>query len=99
MIQESNFQRKLDEYGCPADTFCRLANISPSKWSRALRDIQPLTGPELEHVCKIADLIAGIVRDSEPIPVSFKNIQAVKYLIEARKAGARWIPIFVGSAA
>jgi hypothetical protein len=97
VIQEANFQRKLDELNCSADVFCKLCDMSPSKWSRALRDLQPLTGPELQHVGAVIDLISGIVRDSEPIPVSFKNVQAIKTLIHMRKKGARWIPILVAA--
>jgi hypothetical protein len=97
MIQEANFQRKLDELNCSADVFCKLCDISPSKWSRALRDIQGLNGLELERVGRMLDLIAGVARDSEPIPVSFKNVQAIKTLIDMRKKGARWIPILVGT--
>jgi len=96
MVHENSIKTKLESMNCPADVFCSLASISPTRWSRALRGLAPLSGPEILSLTEIIDDLLGLVRDAEPFPISFKNPRVIKTLLEQRQNGVRWIPIPVG---
>ena len=98
MVHENLIKNKLDAMDCSADVFCSLSGISPTRWSRALRGLAPLGGHEIESLSKIAEELAGLVNDSAPIPVSFRDPRVIKSLLEKRKRGLRLIPIPVGPA-
>ena len=96
MVHENLIKNKLDAMGCPADVFCLLTGVSPTRWSRALRGLAPLGGHEIESLSKIAEELTGLVQDAEPFPLSFKNPAIIKQLLEDRRQGIRWIPLCLG---
>ena len=96
MIHENRLRTKLDELGCTHDVFCLLAGISPTRWSRAMRGVIPLTGPECETFSKLVEELSRLAGDAAPYPISFRNPQIIKSLLEDYRAGRRWIPICIG---
>jgi hypothetical protein len=99
MVHENLIKNKLDALGCPADVFCLLTGVSPTRWSRALRGLAPLSGPEIESLSKVAEDLAGLVHDAKPFPLSFRSPTTIKRLLEDRQSGVRWIPIQIGGEA
>jgi hypothetical protein len=96
VVHENLIKSKLEAMNCPADVFCSLTSVSPTRWSRALRGLAPLTGPEIESLSKVAEDLAGLVRDAEPFPLSFRNLATIKSLLNQRRNGVRWIPVPLG---
>jgi transcriptional regulator with XRE-family HTH domain len=91
MQHEMLIKNTLDRLGCSADIFCVLAGISQSRLSRALRGIQPLTGPECQALSKIAEDLSALADGAMPFTLSFRNLEAVRTLLEHRRNGIRWV--------
>ena len=96
MVHEQNIVNSLKKIDCTSTLFCLIAGISETRWSRAVRGIQPLGGAEIEHLVKVVQELTGLALDAEPLPLSFKNPAVVKSLLAERRGGRRWIPICVG---
>jgi hypothetical protein len=96
MIQEHAIQKKLDTVGMNAATFCAIAGVSHSKWSRSLRGTENWNGDTLLRLSRLIEEIIGLARDAEPFVLSFKDADKISRLLEWRRAGLRLIPIPVG---
>jgi len=97
-ILENNIKLGLDRIGCGQASFCVLAGISETRFSRALRNVQPFGGGELQHLMSILQQMTGLVEDARPYPLSFKDPQIIKSLLFHRRAGLRLVPVPVGPA-
>ena len=91
MVHENNIKQTLDQLGCPQDVFCILVGMNQSRWSRAVRGIKELSGPEAEQLLKFTAELCQLAHDAAPIPVNFRDPQAIGKLLESRRAGIRWI--------
>ena len=96
MIIENNIRNTLDRVNCSADVFCALGGISPTRWSRALRGLAPLTGPECQALSNLAEELSQLTDDAKPIPVDFRDLEAIKLILEQRRNGQRWVTCNVG---
>jgi hypothetical protein len=95
MVHENLIRGTLERLNCSADVFCALVGTSPTRWSRALRGLAPLTGPECMSFSKMAEEMSELASDCEPIPVSFRNVTAIQILLEHRRNGLRWVATVV----
>ena len=97
-VSENNLKLGLDRIGCPAAAFCAIANFSETKFSRAVRGLQPLNGGEIQQLTKLLTQIRDLCYDASPLPVSFRDPGAIKKLLAHRRAGVRLVPVPVGPA-
>jgi hypothetical protein len=86
----------LDPIGCAANSFCVYAGVSEIRWSRACHGSKPLSEYESLQATKTAEELAGLAADAAPFPLSFRNIEIIRRLLEDRRQGTRWIPLSVG---
>src|SRR5260221_3553712 len=88
---EARIQSALSELKMPAETFCQLARISSTRWSRALSGVKPLSGPECLALSDLVQELRAIINDATLIPVSLRDVEAVKRLLELRANGIKLI--------
>ena len=81
---------------CSADFLCAVSGVSSKKLSRFMKDIAPLTGPELEQLMSTIRELRGLQQDAHPLPLAFSNARIIGGLLEKRRAGLRIVPILVG---
>jgi hypothetical protein len=83
---------RLQRLGCPGEVFSQCAGISPSKFSRAVRGVVSLNGPEIITLLGVIAEFEGLAQDALPYPVNFKNAAMIGVLIDYRRSGVRFIP-------
>jgi hypothetical protein len=85
---------KLETLGISAENWCRIAEISTAKWSRAINSDRPggvaLTNRELVYLSKVARELEALVGGADPLPINFKNVEAVKRILCLCRGGVRW---------
>ena len=96
-ISTHQIKIRLAELDVPQGTFCYLAGISETRFSRALRGLQSFNGGEIQEFMRILKELFGLCDDLHPIPISFKDPRRIQKLLEHRRSGLRLIPIPVGS--
>ena len=98
MIHESKIRNILVELDIDQSSFAVFSGLTPTRLSQAFRNVRDFTGQEVEMLSNLIEQLRGLVNDSAPIPVSFRNPRVIKALLEKRKRGLRLIPIPVGPA-
>ena len=96
MLYQNAILDALNVLNCSADFLCAVAGISPKKLSRFMKDIAPLSGPELEMLMDTIRQLEGLQQDAHPLPLAFTNARIIGGLLEKRRAGLRIVPILVG---
>jgi hypothetical protein len=96
MLDQDIVNDAYNALGCSADFLAAIAQISSKKLSRFMSGIQPLPGPELEHLLGVIRELKGLAEDGAPYPVEFKRADVIRRLVEQRRSGRRWIPIQIG---
>jgi hypothetical protein len=98
MLYQTAIQTAQSELNCSADFLCAVANVSHKKLSRFLKDIAPMSGPELEGLMDTIRQLKGLQSDAAPLPVSFTNARVITELLRKRRVGLRLVTIPVGPA-
>lgn len=91
-VQLNRLKHDLDTLGCSADNFCALANIATSKWSRALRGLITLSGREIVRLGNLVQTLREIAEKASPLPIDFRDLPAVKLLVQHHENGIHWTP-------
>jgi hypothetical protein len=91
-VQLHRIKHDLDTLGCSADNFCSLADIATSKWSRALRGLVVLPGPEIIRLSNLVQTLREIAAKASPLPIDFRDLPAVKVLVQHHENGIHWTP-------
>lgn len=90
-IQANNVQAKNDRLGLSAAVFCRLAGLAETRWSRVLRGVVELPGPEILRLTALSDELEAAAESAKPFTLDLKNVDALRSLLAARNAGIRWV--------
>lgn len=90
-IQANNIQTKNDRLGLSASIFCKLAGLSETKWTRVLRGVVVLPGPEILRLIALSDELQAAAESAKPFTLDLKNVDALRSLLAARKMGIRWV--------
>jgi hypothetical protein len=96
MIYQDQIRNTLQTLPCSMDFLGAVSGISTTKLSRFLKDIAPLSGPELAGLMDTIEQLRGLARDASPLPLAFMNARVISGLIAKRRAGLRIVPILVG---
>jgi len=92
-ITTSRIAATLEMLGISAQNWCLLAGISPAKWSRAINPDRPggvpLTGNELLCLAKIAEDLKEIAGGSDPLPIDFRNVEAIGRVLALLQSGVK----------
>jgi hypothetical protein len=89
-IQISNIRHQLEQIGCSAEVFCTVADVPSARWNRALRGVVTISGPEIVRLSGIVRALREIVEAAKPLPLSFRNVEEVKVLLEYHAAMVVW---------
>jgi transcriptional regulator with XRE-family HTH domain len=97
VVTEQSIKRVLTELNCSAEQFCRIAGISQTRWSQAMRGIKPLGGAEAVALLNLVMELRQIQRDMAPFEISFRNPRLIQVLISKRRDGLRVVALPVGT--
>jgi transcriptional regulator with XRE-family HTH domain len=89
-VHESRIRQALIELDIDQAAFAVLSGLSQSRLSMAFRGTKDFTGPEVEKLSALVTDLREITESANPIPVSFRNLDAVKRLLELRRGGIAW---------
>jgi peroxiredoxin family protein len=84
-----NTLRKLS---CPQDIFCTMFGVSPSRLSRAIRGVAPLSSAELTTLVGTSTELTEIAADVEPLVLDFRKLDMLQLLLSyKRQQRMRWV--------
>jgi hypothetical protein len=89
-VHEQRIQTALTELACDQSVFSALSGINQSKLSNAFKGVRDFSNPEIVQMNALIDELREIVQAAAPFPVAFKNIVAVKRILECRREGVKW---------
>ena len=89
-ISTNNLKGEIDALGMSSESFCAIAGMASAKWSRAIRGILVLTGPEILRLSKVVEQLKQLQADAEPYQLTWKNAENIKRLLEYRRNGIHW---------
>ena len=81
-VHESRIRQALIDLDIDQAAFAVLSGLSQSRLSSAFRGVRDFGGPEVEALSNLVSELREIVNAAQPIPVSFRNLDAVKRLVE-----------------
>lgn len=87
---ESRIRATLLELDIDQTAFAVLSGLSQSRLSMAFRGTKDFSGPEVEKLSALVTELREIAESANPIPVSFRNLDAVRRLLEHRRGGIAW---------
>jgi hypothetical protein len=86
---ENRIQRALGELGIGLVQFCVISGeISQTRLSQAFNGLRPLPNELGEKLEAIIHELQAIRDDAKPIPVDFRNVIAIKEILEQRRQHA-----------
>jgi len=74
-------------------------NISPSRLSAAFRGVKDLDVPTAERLLQLLTELSDLANSVHPVPIHWRNVAAIKTLLQAKRAHRLEIKIDLGSAA
>jgi hypothetical protein len=90
MSVENRIQRALDELGIGLVQFCVISGeVSQTRLSQAFNSLRPLPNELGEKLEAIIDELKAIRDDAKPIPVDFRNVLAIKEILQQRRDAAQ----------
>jgi hypothetical protein len=89
-ITTARISAKLDALNITAATWCSLSGISSAKWSRAINGQVGLTGQELIQLSRFVEELDALVGGLDPVPVDFRNVDAIRRILILCRGGVRW---------
>jgi hypothetical protein len=97
---ENRILTGMRSLGLTADHLATLdGSISPSRLSAAFRGVKDLETPQAERLLHLLDELKELSASLTPVPISWKNTAAIKFLLAAKRAHRLEIKIDLGSAA
>jgi transcriptional regulator with XRE-family HTH domain len=89
-VHESRIRQALIELDIDQAAFAVLSGLSQSRLSMAFRGTKDFSGPEIEKLSALVTDLCEITESANPIPVSFRNLDAVRRLLEHKRGGIVW---------
>src|SRR2546430_584475 len=89
-MQVNTIDQQLRKLGCSAEVFCGIAEISPARWSRSLRGVLTLPGPEIVRLMKIVQSLQEISIAAEPFRIDFRDLDSVRRLFDHSQNKIMW---------
>jgi hypothetical protein len=97
---ENRILGAMQTLGITADHLAALdGNISPSRLSAAFRGVRDLETPQAERLLRLLAELSALAASVYPVPISWRDREAIKTLIEAKRAHRLEIRVDLGSAA
>jgi hypothetical protein len=93
-VHETRIRQALTDLDIDQAAFAVLSGLSQSRLSMAFRGVKDFSGPEAEKLSALVQELREIVNSAAPIPVSFRNLDAVKRLLELKRGGIVWAAAF-----
>jgi hypothetical protein len=89
MSVENRIQRALDELGIGLVQFCVISGeVSQTRLSQAFNGLRPLPNELGEKLEGVIFELKAIREGAKPIPVDFRNVIAIKEILEQRRTQA-----------
>jgi sugar/nucleoside kinase (ribokinase family) len=96
---ENRILTGMQSLGLTADHLATLdGSISPSRLSAAFRGVKDLETPQAERLLRLLAELAELASSVYPVPIAWRNVAAIKTLIEAKRAHRLEIKVDLGAA-
>jgi hypothetical protein len=89
-VHESRLAAALVELDMDQGAFAVLSGINRTKLSQCLRGREEFTGPEQIRLAALVEELRSLARDAAPLKLSFRDINAIRLLLEYRRTGIKW---------
>jgi len=89
-VYESRIRAALVDLDIDQAAFAVLSGLSQSRLSMAFRGVKDFSGPEIQKLSALITELREIAESAGPIPVSFRNLDAVKRLLMHKRGGIKW---------
>jgi predicted amidophosphoribosyltransferase len=84
---ENRILTGMQSLGLTADHLATLdGSISPSRLSAAFRGVKDLETPQAERILRLLQELKELSSALTPVPISWKNTAAIKFLLAAKRA-------------
>ena len=91
-VQLMTLDNTLRKLSCPQDIFCTICGVSPSRLSRAIRGVAPLSSAELTTLGKVSSELQEIASDVQPLVLDFRKLDMLQLLLSyKREQRMRWV--------
>lgn len=93
MINGNLIRTKLAELDLPAEIFATLSGIPATALSMAMRGTKDLSAERFRQAIDLLNELAELVRFCSPIPISWRDVNAIRELLDRLRRVKRNTPV------
>jgi len=98
-VHESRLAAALVELDMDQGAFAVLSGVNRTKLSQSLRGLSSFTGPEQLRLAVLVEELRGLAGDASPLKLSFRDVDAIRRLLEHKRHGIKWETVAVDNEA
>ena len=88
-VHDQKIRAALTELDCDQAVFSAISGVSQSRISMSFRGVRGFSIPEIQLLNALIADLREIAQDAAPFPVAFRNVEAVRRLLEQKRGGDR----------
>jgi hypothetical protein len=89
-VHDAKIRQALTELDIDQAVFAVISGVTPTRLSQAFRGTRDFCIPEILSLNELIAELRQIAQDAAPFPVAFRNVEAVRRLLEQKRGGVKW---------
>jgi hypothetical protein len=92
-VHDQQILASITELDISQAHFSVISGISQTRLSMAFKGVRDFSGPEIEKLNALIADLREISTKASPLPVNFRNLGAVRHLLECKRGGIAWTSV------